>query len=389
MLAAAGAMLFAGPAFAQPGRGRGNAGTGLRSPEVAPDGHVTFRHRAAQAAEVIVQLEPGGPSPMVKGDDGVWSVTIGPLAPDIYAYRFTVDGVTMGDPSSGAVMKTQRPNAAGELGQLASWQSQFLVPGNPAPEPWEMTDIPHGAVAHVVFHSRAMDAFRDYFVYTPPAYNAKRSSRYPVLYLLHGAGENASGWSDIGKVNLILDTLISQGKAKEFIIVMPLGHPGQPLPGVTPVAGPARGSQPGGPAANPTASPYMTSLLTEIMPQVEKNYNAGNSKATRALAGLSMGGRQTLDLSLLHPELFSYVGMFSAAVNGVAYPALTPAWAKQFKVLWIACGDDDTVTGAANTAFKAALKDKSIPFTDIRTPGGHSYSVWKRNMVAFAPLLFQ
>ena len=141
-------------------------------------------------------------------------------------------------------------------------------------------------------------------------------------------------------------------------------------------------------------SPYLTSLVTEIIPQVEKNYNAGNTKATRAVAGLSMGGGQTLSIALLHPELFNYVGMFSAAVAGgrggatVLPEALTPAWSKQFKVLWIACGDHDMTTGAANVAFKAALKEKGVPFTDIVTPGGHSYAVWKRNMVAFAPLLF-
>jgi len=413
------ALLMAGVCPAQTpaangGSGRGRGGRGgapaVRSPQVMSDGHVTLRFRAPDAKVVNAVLEPGETVPMAKGDDGVWTVTVGPLPADIYAYRFVTDGVTTPDPSSGAVLKTARPNAAGELGLMGTWQSQFLVPGSPTPEHWEMTDIPHGALAHVNFYSKAMSAFRDYFVYTPPGYDPKRSRRYPVLYLHHGAGENASGWSDIGKVNLILDTLIAEKKAKEMIIVMPLGHPGQPLPAVAdPGAAPdmtgvrggrggfgaAGGSGRGGGGAEPTMSPYMTSLLTEIMPQVEKNYNAGNTKAARAIAGLSMGGRQTLDFSLLHPELFNYVGLFSAAVGGgrggtAALPtALTPAWAKQFKVLWIACGDKDTTVGPANVAFKAALKEKSVPFTDIVTPGAHTYAVWKRNMVAFAPLLFQ
>jgi len=417
------ALLLASALVAQPpvpnaasGQGRGGGGRGgapaLRSPQVMTDGRVTFRFRAPDAKVVNVVLEPGDSAPMTKEASGVWTATVGPLQPDIYAYRFVADGVTTPDPSSGAVLKTARPNAAAELGLLGTWQSQFLVPGNPTPEAWEMTDIPHGAVAHVTFYSKAMSAFRDYYVYTPPAYDAKRSRRYPVLYLQHGAGENASGWSDIGKVNLILDALISQGKAKEMIIVMPLGHPAQPLPAVTapdfvePTPGgrggsgrggfgAAGGSGRGGGGVDPVMSPYMTSLLTEIMPQVEKHYNAGNTKATRALAGLSMGGRQTLDFSLLHPELFNYVGLFSAAVGGgrggtTTLPtALTPAWAKQFKVLWIACGDHDTTVGPANVAFKAALKEKNVPFTDIITPGAHTYAVWKRNIVAFAPLLFQ
>lgn len=402
----------AAPAGASGGRGRGGPAFGsgfqaLRSPEVMTDRRVTFRYRAPNAKTVILVPEPGDRVPMVKGDDGIWTVTIGPLQPDVYAYSFTVDGVGTPDPSSGAVMKTGRPNAAGELGPSGNWQSQFLVPGNP-PEPWELTNIPHGALTHVTFYSKAMEAYRDYYVYTPPAYDAKRSRRYPVLYLQHGAGENASGWPDIGKANLILDSLIAAGKAKEMIVVMPLGHPAQPLPAIVdPNAPPPAnngfgrggggrgGSGRGGGQGQPAVTPYFTSLLTEIMPQVEKNYNAGNTKAMRAIAGLSMGGGQTEQIALLHPELFNYVGMFSPAVGGgrggtATLPAaLTPAWAKQFKVFWVACGSEDTLVGPAVKAFKEALRQNNVPFTDIVTPGTHSYSVWKRNLVAFAPLLFQ
>jgi enterochelin esterase family protein len=413
------------PAGASGGRGRGGPAFGsgfqaLRSPQVMTDGHVAFRYRNPNAKAVILVPEPGDRVPMIKGDDGVWTVTMGPLQPDVYAYSFTVDGVGMPDPSSGAVMKTGRPNAAGELGASGNWQSQFLVPGNPA-EPWELTSIPHGALAHVTFYSKAMEAYRDYYVYTPPAFDPKRSRRYPVLYLQHGAGENAAGWSDIGKANLIMDSLIAAGKSKEMIVVMPLGHPAQPLPAVTDPnapppandfggrggagggrggAGGGRGGSGGGRGASgnagqPVVTPYFTSLLTEIMPQVEKNYNAGNTKATRAIAGLSMGGGQTEQIALLHPELFNYVGMFSPAVGGgrggtTTLPAaLTPAWAKQFKLFWIACGSEDTLVGPSVVAFKAALKQNNVPFTDIVTPGTHSYTVWKRNLVAFAPLLFQ
>jgi enterochelin esterase family protein len=405
------------PAGASGGRGRGGLAFGsgfqaLRSPQVMTDGRVTFRYRGPNAKTVILVPEPGERVPMIKGDDGIWTVTIGPLTPDVYAYSFTVDGVGTPDPSSGAVMKTGRPNAAGELGPSGNWQSQFLVPGSPA-EPWELTNIPHGALTHVTFYSKAMEAYRDYYVYTPPAYDAKRSRRYPVLYLHHGAGENASGWPDIGKANLILDSLIAAGKAKEMIVVMPLGHPAQPLPEVSdpnapPLAvngagrggGGGRGASGGrggaqGASGAPVVTPYFTALVTEIMPQVEKNFNAGNTKATRAIAGLSMGGGQTLQIALLHPELFNYVGMFSPAVGGgrggtaVLPPTLTPAWAKQFKVFWIACGSEDTLVGPSVVAFKAALKQNNVPFTDIVTSGPHAYSVWKRNLAAFAPLLFQ
>jgi enterochelin esterase family protein len=139
-----------------------------------------------------------------------------------------------------------------------------------------------------------------------------------------------------------------------------------------------------------TVTPYFTSLLTEIIPQVEKDFNAGNTKATRAIAGLSMGGGQTEQIALLHPELFNYVGMFSPAVGGARLPeALTPAWAKQFKVFWVACGTEDTLVGPSVKQFKAALQQANVPFTDISIPGTHSYSVWKRNLAAFAPLLFR
>ena len=164
-----------GQAGASGGRGRGGPAFGsgfqaLRSPQVMTDGHVTFRYRAPNAKTVILVPEPGDRTPMIKGDDGIWTVTIGPLQPDVYAYSFTVDGVGTPDPSSGAPMKTGRPNAASELGASGNWQSQFLVPGNPA-EPWELTaDIPPGALAHVMRSiPKPMSAYRDYYVYAPPA----------------------------------------------------------------------------------------------------------------------------------------------------------------------------------------------------------------------------
>lgn len=417
------ALLFSGSGLAQPpgasggGRGRGGgiafgAYPTLHSPEVMSDGRVTFRFRSPDAKAVILAPEWSNRVPMAKGADGIWTVTIGPLKPDWYAYAYSVDGIPATDPSSGAVVKSQRPNAALELGAMGGWQNQFMVPGHP-PESWEMTDIPHGAVAHVVFYSKAMQAYRDYYVYTPPGYDAKRSRRYPVLYLLHGAGENASGWSDIGRANVILDTLLAGGKAKEMIIVMPLGHPAQPLPTATDLnastpsaanadggrgrAGGGRGLAAGtsGAANPPAVTPYFTSLLTEIMPQVEKNYDAGNTKAMRAIAGLSMGGGQTMNIALLHPEMFNYVALFSPAVFGgrggspILPAGLTPTWAKQFRIFWVSCGTEDTLVGPSVKLFKAALKDNGVPFSDISRPGVHSYQVWKRDLTELAPLLFR
>ncbi|HEY0967347.1 MAG TPA: alpha/beta hydrolase-fold protein [Opitutaceae bacterium] len=385
----------------------------LNSPEVSADGRITFRLRAPQAKEVSMQPEPGAIAPMVKDDDGVWSVTVGPWAPDVYAYRFIVDGTRMPDPSNGAPLKTSRPNVAGEVGQLGGWQSQVVVPNPAKPEPWEKTAIPHGIVSYVEFWSPTMGAYRDYYVYTPPGYDGKRAEPYPVLYLLHGAGENASGWINNGRANLILDSLIAEGKAVPMIVVMPLGHPAQAartgaaVPGVQSAAAAAAITP--APGAGGNSGPYFASLINEIIPQVEASFNAGKTKAQRAIAGLSMGGGQTFNLALANPDKFTYVGMFSSAValgggggRGGA-PAAAPAtppppfvlpaeataeWGRQFKLLWIACGREDFLF-ANNTTFKAALKERGVPFEDVVTPGAHNFSVWKRYLADFVPLIFR
>jgi len=369
----------------------------VQSPEVGSDNRVTFRLNAPNAKEVVMQPEPGARVSMVKGEDGIWSVTVGPWAPDVYAYRFVVDGINTPDPSNGAPLKTSRPNVAGEIGMLGGWQSEVVVPNREKPEAWEVTAIPHGITSHVEFWSPVMGAFRDYFVYTPPGYNARRAEPYPVLYLLHGAGENASGWINTGKAHLIMDSLIAEGRAVPMIVVMPLGHTSQePRPGFA-VQG--EKAEANAADATPGNTPFFSSLIDEIMPQVERAFNAGTTKSLRAIAGLSMGGGQTLSLSLAYPEKFSYVGMFSSAIRGgrgggndqntyTLPEGATTEWGRQFKLFWIACGRDDRLF-AANTAFKAALAERDIPFEDIVTDGGHSFTVWKRNLVEFAPNLFR
>lgn len=386
----------------------------LNSPEVSMEGRITFRLRAPNAKEVSMQPEPGTVAPMVKDDEGVWSVTVGPWAPDVYAYRFIVDGTRMPDPSNGGVLKTSRPNAAGEVGPLGGWQSQVVVPNRTKPEPWELTPIPHGITSRVEFWSPTMGAYRDYYVYTPPGYDGKRAQPYPVLYLLHGAGENASGWINNGKANLIFDSLIAEGKAVPMIVVMPLGHPAQEarpgaaVPGVQAAAAAAVAPVQG---AGGNSGPYFASLINEIIPQVEASFNAGKTKAQRAIAGLSMGGGQTFNLALANPDKFTYVGMFSSAVAlgggggrggaGAASaagatpppPFVLPAeataeWGRQFKLIWIAIGRDDFLF-RNNVVFKAALKERGIVFEDVVTDGAHNFSVWKRYLADFAPLIFK
>jgi enterochelin esterase family protein len=182
------------------------------SPEVQPDGSATFRFCAPNAQEVKLAREGAEPLAMQKDDQGIWSVTTAPPAPNYYGYSFVADGVRLIDPSNPLL----QPN-------LLSTESMVHVPGPPT-LPWELNDIPHGEVHHHFYKSSVAGADRDYYVYTPPAYDPKAKKKYPVLYLLHGYSDDASGWTAVGRANVILDNLIAQGKAKPMIIVMPLGY---------------------------------------------------------------------------------------------------------------------------------------------------------------------
>src|SRR5215471_9573130 len=184
----------------------------LVSPEVRSDGHVTFRFRSPNAAKVELSLEgQRHPTPMQKNDQGVWSVTIGPLEPDFYGYAFVEDGLELVDPSNPLL----KPN-------LLTQESEVHVPGSGLP--WEVADILHGAVHHHFYPSKIAADDRDLFVYTPPGYDPSNQREYPVLYLLHGFSDDSSGWTAVGRANVILDNLISEGKAKPMIVVMPLGY---------------------------------------------------------------------------------------------------------------------------------------------------------------------
>ena len=184
----------------------------ITSPEVHADNSVTFRFRDPNAHEVMLALDGAKPAPMQKDDQGVWSLTTGPLTPDFYGYSFVADGVGLIDPSNPLL----KPN-------LLHTSNQVHVPG-PASLPWEIGDGPHGLVHHHFYKSGVVGDQRDFYVYTPPGYDPRAKQAYPVLYLLHGYSDDASGWTSVGRANVILDNLIAQGKAKAMIIVMPLGY---------------------------------------------------------------------------------------------------------------------------------------------------------------------
>jgi enterochelin esterase-like enzyme len=341
------------------------------SPEIHSDDTVTLRLRAPNAQKVDLELE-GAVTHLQQDADGMWSVTTPTLAPEIYGYRFVVDGTPVPDPRNTDV----RHN-------LLTLASNLTVPGTP-PEPWELQSIPHGTVEHHFYTSQVVLGLpnnqSEYYVYTPPGYDAKSRRTYPVFYLLHGYSDAADAWPTVGKANFILDSLIAAGKAKPMIVVMTLGY------GNLAVLKPGRT-----PALNTeNIDLYQKALLTEVMPQIESAYHVSKKREERAIAGLSMGGHESLLIGLAHPELFAWIGTFSAGVHADTVSQLPPLTAQKanLRLLWMACGVDDALL-KPNQAVIAALKAEGLPVTAIETPGHHQWPVWRDNLIHFAPLLFQ
>jgi enterochelin esterase family protein len=347
----------------------------LISPDVHPDHTVTFRFRDPDAKAVALQLEgTTKPVPMLQDDQGVWSVNTDPLTPDYYGYSFLADGVAgLLDPSNYRV----KPN-------FLYRANEVYVPG-PATLSWEITDVPHGEIHHHFYKSGIVGDQRDFYVYTPPKYDPRAKQTYPVLYLLHGYSDDASAWTAVGRANIILDNLIAQGKAKPLLVVMPLGY-GEPKvlephsaifhdPGIT----------------QRNFDKFREALLTEVIPIVESAYLVKTDRNSRAIAGLSMGGSESLLTGLNTLDKFSWIGAFSS--GGLTpefdkeFPALDAKTNQQLHLLWIACGSDDHLI-ELNRNLRAWLASKSVKHVDIETPGAHTWMVWRRNLTEFAPLLF-
>ncbi len=297
----------------------------VKSPDVQSDRSVIFRLRAPNAKEVFLSREGVQRVAMQKDDQGVWSVKTDPLEPDFYGYSFVVDGVTLMDPNNSLF----KPN-------LLNMQSMVHVPG-PASLPWEVEDVPHGMLHHHIYKSAIIGDQRDFYVYTPPGYDPAAKMMYPVLYLLHGYSDDASGWTAVGRANIILDNLIAQGKAKPMLIVMTLGY-----------GAPEIVSRSGGPGLRDpnlrqkNYDRFRDALFTEVIPEVEKSYHVIKDRRSRAIAGLSMGGAESLYVGLNALDRFAWVGAFSAGGFNDDFPATFPALdAKansQIRLLWIACG---------------------------------------------------
>jgi enterochelin esterase family protein len=316
---------------------------------------------------------------MRKDAEGIWSATSEPLAPDYYGYSFVVDGVTMFDPSNSAAI----PNFLYRASEL------HIPPASAnatAPLPWEMADVPHGEIHHHFYRSKVVGDERGYFVYTPPGYDPRGKQTYPVLYLLHGYSDDADAWTAVGRANVILDNLIARGKAKPMVIVMPLCY------GAPEILLSSSGGFHTQGIRQLNFDRFRETLLTEIVPRVEAEYLVAKNRESRAIAGLSMGGAESLLTGLNAVNQFAWIGAFSS--GGLTpefekeFPGLTAGANAQLRLLWIACGTEDDLI-SINRNLRAWLTSKDIHHADIETPGEHTWLVWRRNLAEFAQLLFR
>lgn len=342
------------------------------SPEVHPDRTVTFRCEAPNAQDVSVSIEGGkAPLKMTKGAGGVWSVTTGALEPDIYGYSFNIDGKATLDSHNPAI----KPNLI--------WVGNMVtIPGK---QVWEPRTVPKGTVHHHFFHSKAIGAERDFFVYTPPGFS--KAKKLPVMYLLHGYSDMASGWTEVGKAHVILDNLLAEGKIKPMVVVMPLGY------GVPDFASPNGRNFGDRQRTLNNFTRFETSLLTEVRPMVESTYGTATTADKRAICGLSMGGAESLFIGLKHTDTFHYIGGFSsggfpANKPEEVFPHLTKAQLGRLKYLWMTCGTDDGLIGFQR-GFSTWLKGKGAKIETQETGGGHVWMLWRRALSAFSQKLFK
>jgi enterochelin esterase family protein len=333
----------------------------FRSTEIHADRTATFRFVAPKATKVELLLENRAARlPMQKSSDGIWSVTTGPLAPEIYGYRFSVDGqATVRDPQ----------NSSKRYGN-----SLLVIPGD-SPQPWERTAAPRGTVTHHAYRTRAVVGLpgeeSEFVVYTPPSYDPK-ARPYPVLYLLHVWGDEPGSWVEFGQANVILDNLIAQGKARPMVVVMPLGY------------GEMSFSKDYGlwndrAAVARNLDLFSKALLTEVMPQIEQTYNVRRDPGGRAILGASMGGLESLAIGLKHPETFAWVGGESAALQHQDFAELLAGFdpkAPGRRLVWMVWGKDDELAGDnRRLADWLKAKGQSVEFTEPE--GTHSYIVWR------------
>jgi len=378
------ALVFGAPAFGQQGAGR------IVSPEVLPDHRITFRISAPKATEAVLRFSETGPQShlMSKGDDGVWSVTVGPVEPEIYTYSFLIDGVKTIDLAN-PILKVGASIDA----------SVVEVLGDP-PRFDQAQEVPHGSIDIHTYASSVSKTQRGLYVYVPPDYYSQPAKHFPVLYLWHGGGGAEQDWSRDGRAGVILDNLIVQKKAVPMLIVMPNNVPGAPAPGVM-----AARDAPPPPATGAGGANYpllKRELLEEIIPFVAKRYRTIENRESRAIAGLSAGGGTTLNVGLASLDTFAWIAEFSSGIFGgtTGYgrfdiektapgfykdPATTN---KKLKLFYMSCGTEDPRMPFQKKALED-LQNHKINVTFAAFPGAHEWKVWRHSLADLAPKLFR
>ncbi len=371
-------------------------GQSIVSPEINKDNTVTFRLQAPFADSVFVtgdflptvkistprgEMDGPGKAALTKDENGIWVYKTGKLAPELYSYSFVVDGLGIKDPSNPFLIR-----------DVASVTNIFLI-GDGQADLYRVNDIPHGTVARRWYDSPGLGMHRRVTIYTPPGYE-QSSEKYPVLYLLHGAGGDEEAWIALGRTAQIMDNLIAQGKAKPMLVVMPNGN-------VIQDAAPGEGRdgfyKPEFMIPGTMDGTYEENFM-DVLKFVETNYRVQADKAHRAIAGLSMGGFHTMHISRYYPDTFDYIGLFSAAImpsedaTNKVYNDIDGTLKKQmdngFKLYWIAIGKTDFLYDA-NTEYRAKLDNMGMDYEYVESDGGHIWKNWRIYLSQFAPLLFK
>lgn len=387
-------------------------------PQVNSQGYARFKIIAPDAKSVVVSLGLGGTrggTPLTKAEDGSWvGTTAGPMEEGFHYYHLTIDGGVFNDPGTLNFYGSTR------------WESGIEIPAHDQ-DFYALKNVPHGRVQQILFPSKSTNTSRRAFVYTPPDYDKDQSTRYPVLYLQHGWGEDETAWSNQGRANLIMDNLIADGKIKPFIIVMTYGMtnegfrpggaarpagaaapnagsgaqaPGRPAgaPGQAPAGAP--GARPGGqaPAGAPGAAParpaggmagmmnngFEAVLVDELIPYIDANFRTKADQANRAMAGLSMGGMETHTITLNRPEVFSHFGLLS----GGTYNAEELKGKPKPKLIFMSAGSFENPDGVRNA--EKALKEAGYNAVSYVSEGTrHEFQTWRRSLLVMAPLLFK
>jgi enterochelin esterase-like enzyme len=342
------------------------------SPEVKADRTVTFRFLAPNAKEVKLSTQfITGQQAMTKDDNGVWSITMGPVDPDIYPYCFIVDGIQVADPRNSWIF----PNEG--------FQNSLVEIPAENPQVYSVQNVPHGTVSCRYYYSNELGT-RPILIYTPPGYEEAKNEKYPVFFLLHGTTDTEETWTKAGRANIILDNLIAQGKAKPMIVVMPYGRA---FPVISKESGSLRNWD--------NLQEFQKDFKNYILPFVEKNYRVRSDREGRAIAGFSGGGGTSLYIGLGNPDLFAYVCGYAPGMradefdrnNAVPFadPELTNS---RLKLFWLGCGKEDGLYGVLQEYMKV-LNDKKIKYQTFITSGGHTWMNCKKFLNETAQLLFK